>query len=133
MRYGHVVGDGDAEILKDPPNLVGIWCHASTYAHRHGLKGFFSGMFISEMSEAYVCGVEATGDEVDFCASDFALRFGDMLRAGMSVREAAEELMDPRYITDDLTAYNYSRLQYRADGEDEEVPLDMRDDGWVLG
>ena len=29
MRYGLVINDSDAEILKDRPNLVGIWCYAS--------------------------------------------------------------------------------------------------------
>ena len=54
MRYGIVIGDSDAELLKDRPNFVGIWCYASSYAFKHGLKGFFSGMFISEEPEAWV-------------------------------------------------------------------------------
>ena len=54
MRYGIVLGDSDAELLKGRPNLVGIWCYASSYAYKHGLKGFFSGMFISELPEALV-------------------------------------------------------------------------------
>jgi hypothetical protein len=47
LRYGLILDDGDAELLKNRPNLIGIWCYASSYAAKHNLKGFFSGMFIS--------------------------------------------------------------------------------------
>ena len=117
MRYGLVLNDNDARLLEDRPNLVCIWCYASTYARNHNLKGFFSGMFISEVPEAYMCRVEATPEEIDWCASDFALRFGDMLRAGKTIHQAADELMDPKYIVSDLTQYNYSRLVYLESGE----------------
>ena len=125
MRYGLLIDEDDAEILKDRPNLVCIWCYASSYAYLHNLKGFFSGMFISEPSEAYVHDVKATDDEVDWCASDFALRFGDMLREGKTIREAAASLMDPKWIVSDLTRYNYIRLEYRETGE-EGLPYDDR-------
>ena len=125
MRYGLVINAEDAELLKDRPNLVCIWCYASSYAYLHNLKGFFSGMFISEPGEAYVCGVEATEDEIDWCASDFALRFGDMLRDGKTIREAAAELMDPKWIVSDLTQYNYVRLEYRETGN-EGLPYEDR-------
>ena len=65
MRYGLVITDADAALLKGRPNLVGIWCYASDYAFAHKLKGFFSGMFISEEPEAWVNGVDAEGEEID--------------------------------------------------------------------
>ena len=42
MRHGLVIDDGDADLLKDRPNLVCIWCYASTYGYNHDLAGFFS-------------------------------------------------------------------------------------------
>lgn len=122
LRYGLVLTDADAELLKDRPNLVGIWCYASDYASRHGLKGFFSGMFISEEPEAWVNGVDAEAGEIDGKAWDFAGRFGDMLRAGMPLEDAARELMDPRHVDSDLTRFNYSRLTWRPAG-DEPLPV----------
>ena len=116
MRYGIVIGDSDAELLKDRPNLVGIWCYASSYAFKHGLKGFFSGMFISEEPEAWVNDVEAEAAEIDAKAWDFAIRFGDLLRAGKPLAEIAAELMDPRHIDSELTQFNYERLTWRPTG-----------------
>lgn len=55
-------------------------------------------------------------------ASDFALRFGDMLRAGKTIRESAEDLMNPKWRVNELTEYNYSRLDYREKDSDR-IPL----------
>ena len=118
MRYGLIINDSDANILKDRPNLVGIWCYASSYAHKHGLKGFFSGMFISEEPEAWVNDVEAEAEEIDGKAWDFARRFGDMLRAGKSLEEIAAELMKPCHRDSELTRFNYERLTWRPTGEE---------------
>lgn len=118
MRYGLILNDTDAELLKDRPNLVGIWCYASDYAAAHGLKGFFSGMFISEGREAAVIGVDATEEEANAHAWDFAQRLGDLLREGTPLESVAKELMDPKYIESDLTRYNYTRLTWRPTGKE---------------
>ena len=122
MRYGLVITDADAELLRDRPNLVGIWCFASDYAFAHKLKGFFSGMFISEEPEAWVNGVDAEADEIDGKTWDFARRFGDMLRAGESLADIARELSDARHRDSDLTRFNYSRLTWRPTGEEPLPP-----------
>ena len=126
MRYDLVITDSDAELLKDRPNLVGIWCYASFYAYKHGLKGFFSGMFISERVEAWANNVDADSDEIDERAWDFSERFGDMLRAGRPMSEIAAELMDPRHKISDLTRFNYDRLTWRPNG-DEPLPLEREE------
>ena len=118
MRYGLIIKDSDAIILKDRPNLVGVWCYASSYAHKHGLKGFFSGMFISEEPEAWVNGVNAEAEEIDEKAYDFAGRFGDMLREGKTLEGIAAELMDPIHRDSELTRFNYDRLTWRPTGEE---------------
>ena len=129
MRYGTVVGDADAVLLRDRPNLVGIWCYASDYARNHSLKGFFSGMFISEEPEAWVNGVEASAGEIDGKAWDFAGRFGDMLRSGVPLEEIARELSDPRHRDSELTRFNYERLTYRRTGT-ESLPAPGAEEDW---
>jgi len=113
-----MVGGPDAELLKDRPNLIGIWCYASSYAAKHGLKGFFSGMFISEGGEAMMVGVDATEEEANAHAWDFAQRLGDLLRQGLPLENVAKELMDPKHITSELTNYNYTRLTWRPTGKE---------------
>ena len=126
MRYGIVIGNADAELLKDRPNLVGIWCYASSYACKHGLKGFFSGMFISEPPEAFVNGVDASAKEIEDDAWNFAIRFGLLLRGGSTLEKAAAVLMDSCYMVSDLTEFNYSRLTWRPKGNE---PLPSASEG----
>lgn len=38
--------------LAERDNSVFIWCNADRFVQRHNLRGFYTGMFISEMSEA---------------------------------------------------------------------------------
>lgn len=116
MRYGLIITNADAALLKDRPNLVGIWCYASDYAYVHGLKGFFSGMFISEEPEAWVNGVEADAEEVDEKVWDFSERFGALMHEGRPLAEIAAELMDPRHRDSELTRFNYDRLTWRPMG-----------------
>lgn len=123
MRYGLILDDGDAELLKDRPNLIGIWCYASSYAAKHNLKGFFSGMFISEGIEACYKGVDATEEEANKYAWDFSQRLGDLLRQGLPLESVAKELMDPVHITNELTHYNYTRLTWRPTGR-EPLPVE---------
>ena len=118
MAWDMMVGGPDAELLKDRPNLIGIWCYASSYAAKHGLKGFFSGMFISEGGEATMVGVDATEEEANAHAWDFAQRLGDLLRQGLPLEDVAKELMDPKHITSELTNYNYTRLTWRPMGNE---------------
>jgi hypothetical protein len=52
--------------LKNKDNSVFIWCNADKFVDVFGLKGFYSGMFISEVGEAYYCGLPGTEqDQVD--------------------------------------------------------------------
>ena len=125
LRYGLIITNADAELLKDRPNLIGIWCYASDYAYAHGLKGFFSGMFISEMPEAIANGVEADAEEVDAKVWDFSERFGALLRSGKPLEEIAADLMDPRHCDSELTRFNYGRLTWRPTGTEPLPPLSV--------
>jgi hypothetical protein len=53
-------------ILKGKSNNVYIWCNADKFVDGFKLRGFYSGMFISEVGEAYYCGLPGTEqDQVD--------------------------------------------------------------------
>jgi hypothetical protein len=57
----HLIDEHVVPHLKDKENFY-IWCNADKFVKKHNLKGFFSGMFISEVGEAIYCGV-ARSDE----------------------------------------------------------------------
>jgi hypothetical protein len=48
-----LINDEHAELLKTK-ETVSIWCYSDHYFARHHMKGFHTGMIISEVNEAYV-------------------------------------------------------------------------------
>ena len=111
-RFGLIIHDEDACILVNRPNLVGIWCYAADFARKHGLQGFFSGMFISEEREAIEHGITTTIIEINNKSVDFAQRFGRMLYMDIPLKDIAAEMMSIQHRDCDLTEFNYSRLTF---------------------
>jgi len=50
----YIIDSSLVESLRNKSNNVFIWCNADQFVHRHSLNGFYSGMFISEISEAWI-------------------------------------------------------------------------------
>ena len=61
-----IIDNSFVDILSEKEDSVYIWCHADQFVEANNLKGFYSGMFISEVGEAMFCGVmEANQKMVD--------------------------------------------------------------------
>lgn len=55
-RWNFLIDDSFADLLKTK-ETISIWCHSNQYFEKHDIKGFHTGMIISEVSEArYVLG-----------------------------------------------------------------------------
>ena len=60
--------------------IVAIWCNADVFVRKYNLKGFFTGMFISELDEAYYEGVYGISvPEIDLSNDIFAKAVGQFL------------------------------------------------------
>ena len=63
---GYIIDQQMVPLLKEKTDNVFIWCYADKFVDVFGLKGFYSGMFISEVVEAYNCRLPGTEqDQVD--------------------------------------------------------------------
>lgn len=60
----YVVDNSLVWLLSQKKNNVYIWCNADQFVKRHQLGGFYSGMFISEVGEAYYCGLPGTTQDI---------------------------------------------------------------------
>lgn len=52
---------------------IGIWCHANVFFRQYSLKGFCTGMIISDYEEAINYAVKATDEEIEKSNSLFVL------------------------------------------------------------
>ena len=60
VRY--IINDSNAELLKTK-ETYSMWCHSDEFFENHGMKGFHSGMIISEEMEALMYGIVGYSDE----------------------------------------------------------------------
>ena len=66
----HIIDDSFIDVLKRKENSIYIWCHADQFVRKFNLKGFYTGMFISEVSEANYLGLTGT-KQVEVNESNF--------------------------------------------------------------
>lgn len=64
MSGPYIIDYSFIPLLQEKTNSVFIWCNADQFVNRHKLKGFYSGMFISEVGEANYCGLPGTKQNV---------------------------------------------------------------------
>jgi len=74
----YIIGSHCVELLQQNDSNVYIWCNADKFVQKYLLKGFYTGMFISEVAEANYCGVyDTTQDMVDESNDLFAEVLGN--------------------------------------------------------
>jgi len=73
-----VIGESMVEELRGK-QLIAVWCNADKFIERHSLPAMYSGMFISEVSEALYCGVQGDQAQVNESNDTFAALLGNML------------------------------------------------------
>lgn len=113
-EYGFIIDAEAVPLLRQKKDCVFIWCFASDFVKKHGLSGFASGMFISEVGEAMFCQVKANQQMVD--ESNFlfveevarhvhkdAVYLHNMVKHGPYKAMAA---------TNPVAKYNHSRLAF---------------------
>lgn len=65
IGFDHFVINSELVYLLREKDCVCIWCNADQFVKKYKLKGFFTGMIISENIEANLFCVRATLDEID--------------------------------------------------------------------
>jgi hypothetical protein len=108
---GMIIGHSTVPLLENK-ECIFIWCNADKFVERYNLKGLYSGMFISEVSEAHYCGLPGTPQDVVTESNDyFAKELGKV--AEKSLDEMYQYI---KYIysilaeSNAVAEYNYDRL-----------------------
>jgi len=84
-KNGYVIDDTMVPLLQEK-ECISIWCNADQFMSKHDLYGFYSGMFISEVGEAYYCGLPGTPQDVVTTSNNyFAQLLGEVINEPLSV------------------------------------------------
>lgn len=76
---GYIIDQSMVPLLKEKDNSVFIWCNADKFVDVFGLKGFYSGMFISEVGEA------------NYCSRDFPINSKEYIKLRTTTQEEVDE------------------------------------------
>ena len=79
---GFFAGDEIGQLLAEKQDGLYVWCNADAYAVRNKLTGLVTGMFISEVGEAAMFGIQATQEEIDFSNNNFSRVVREVLDTG---------------------------------------------------
>ena len=112
----YVVDSQMVSLLSQKKDNVFIWCHADEFVDRFNLKGFYSGMFVSEVGEArYERLDKVTQNDVD----ESNIMFSEVL--GRCVTLDTEQIFDTVIqgygeltSTNKVVQLNHSRLYFRV-------------------
>ena len=110
---GIIVGHPQAyNLRKHCGGIIGIWCHAVEFAKKKGLHGLFSGMIISEMSEAEENGVDTDKESMDRTNRIMFTQLRRLLDDGTPLHEIPECLKALDTTQSELSQFNYERVYY---------------------
>ena len=93
-------------------NAIYIWCHANEFVNKYHLKGFYTGMFISEVDEAYYCGLPGTKQpEVDESNYFFSNLVGKHINKELKIiHRRVKRRYGALSKVNSIAEYNYNRL-----------------------
>lgn len=111
---GMMIDSGLVSLLMDK-ELIFIWCNADQFMREHQLKGFYSGMFISECTEADLFGIPYDDElQIEISNDWFASILGKHINSDNILKNVKQEYHDP---DDPIVTFNRDRLYSNIRGE----------------
>lgn len=93
-------------------NIMAVWCNADLFGRANGLHGLFSGMIVTEMSEAVEYGIATTVDELATENVKLARRLRFLLDAATPLIDIPSLLLAMDDAHTPLTTFNYGNFHY---------------------
>ena len=110
---GMIIDETFIDLLQTKETVY-IWCHVDKFVNKYNLKGFYTGMFISELDEAIYCGVtDGTQEHIDYSNELFAHTVGQFIETEYLL-ENTKALYHGDDTPNPIIEYNRVRLFYNA-------------------
>jgi hypothetical protein len=111
FNRGYVIDKDTVELLRYK-ECIFIWCHADQFAKKHALKGFHSGMFVSEVGEALMYRLKGDKQLVNESNDVFAHMLGSVINNPLNeVFEYIKSDYGRLAETNEIAKYNHERLE----------------------
>lgn len=112
-QNGYAVSSECVEWLRNRP-IIGIFCYASDFADKYGLHGFFTSMFISNMTEAIYeqRDQDATEEVISSQQYIFCDRIRELLIKNTPLSQWPKILQSQADLSIPFVRFNYEALTY---------------------
>lgn len=111
--YRLLVGHSHAYYLRQHRgSIIAVWCNADLFARAEGLHGMFTGMIISELTEAVQYGIRTSQDELDQENIKLAKRLWILLDKNVPLIEIPQRMLEMDDAHTPLTEFNYKNFHY---------------------
>lgn len=115
---GMLVDSRMVDMLRKRSCIIGVWCYAGNFADKYGLHGFFTSMFISNMTEALECGFpNATPEDITRENILFSKRLNKLLKENLYMLDGKPLINDWPWlisrkadISKGFVRYNYEAM-----------------------
>lgn len=102
-KRGVIISPKHVHLLREKV-CVGIWCNADEFFRKYQLSGFFTGMIISEMDEAYTYGVPYKSGQID----ESNTLFSESIRKYID-EPGIVDLVRSEYVSEDNNIIKFNR------------------------
>ena len=128
---GFIIDENTVELLQGTENVF-IWCNADKFVTKYKLEGFYSGMFISEVSEAIYCGLPNTPQSVvDESNNTFAELLGSVIHKPLhSAYRYTKYYYERLAEVNAIAEYNNTRLYLKENVNSSVKQLELEFQGW---
>ena len=112
FNRSYIIDRDTVDLLKNK-ECIFIWCHADLFVKEHNLKGFHSGMFVSEVGEALIYKLKGDKKLVNESNNTFAFMLGSIISINKSLPEIYEQIKkDYGWLAErnEIAKYNHERL-----------------------
>lgn len=79
IGFDHFIIDSTYVYLLRDKHCICIWCNADMFFTKYKLKGFYTGMIISDLDESYYFNIPTTLDNIDYSNELFAKSIKDSI------------------------------------------------------
>ena len=112
-EFSKLIDHSFSHILKKHSGKIfAVFCHAKSFAEKEHLHGLFSGMIISEMSEAELYGIPTTIEELSKENIKLAKNLRQLLDEKIPWYEIPEKMLSLDDSHTPLTEFNYHNFFY---------------------
>ena len=110
-KTGYIIDFSTVELLREK-ECIFIWCNANNFVETNNLKGFYTGMFVSEVGESIWCGIESSKQDVYFSNNYFSTLLSKCINDNELdiIYETIKESYGKLRNTNKVIFYNHQRL-----------------------